>query len=43
MEKELCTAEEFQMDGKERVNKTYTREYKQKFDGIVETKKKVSK
>lgn len=37
----LATAESYEMQGREHANKIFGREYKQKYDGVVETKKKV--
>ena len=38
---DLETADSYQMQGREHANKVFGKEYKQKYDGIVETKKKV--
>ena len=41
LENNLATAEEYEMQGREHANKVFGKEYKQKFDGVQETKKKV--
>lgn len=40
MSKGLATAEEFEMEGREHKNKIFSRFYKSKFEGIIETKKR---
>lgn len=42
LEFNLATAESYEMQGREHANKVFGREYKQKYDGVVETRKKVT-
>jgi len=41
MQENMATAEEYMMQGREHRNKTLGREFKQKFEGTIETRKPV--